>query len=193
MTRYALDPYELRDLALQHVGKPVPQIAADLEHDLVAKYGNMIQTDMPWVLTPAGFVMYQVKMVFARRNEYLGLMGVPVASTGHTGRHPVTYYDTILSGGSRNASATDLIATDVKAGDFLVTRPWEAFTANIDDHIFFLEYCRGPLATIMPFGLANFVFGTLDLKSAGQIMRTNATLNWRSRGVSTPYRDDPDI
>lgn len=191
MTRYAFDPFELRDIALQHVGKPVPEIVTDLEADLVAKYGDLINTDMPWVINPAGFVMYQIKMLFVRRNEYIGMMGIPTPSTGHTGRHPVTYYDTILSGGSRTAGPTDFVAKTIGPGDFMITRPWEAFTASVSDHIFFLEYCRGPLATIMPFGVATYFSSTLDFKSAFQTLRTNATLAWRSRRVATPYRTEP--
>jgi C-8 sterol isomerase len=191
MPYYAFDPEELREVALRHAGKPVPEIVPGLERDLKDRYGDLIHLDMPWVINPAGFMMYQVKMVFARANEYIGIMGVPVASTGHTGRHPVTYYDTILSGGSRLTAAGELEPRTVSAGDFLVTRPWEAFAVNVPDHIFFLEYCRGPLPILMPFGLANTLFGTLDFKSAFQIVKSHATLAWRSRGVDTPHAPLP--
>jgi C-8 sterol isomerase len=191
MASYTFDPEELRDVALRHVGKPVSEIVSGLERDLKAEYGDLIHLDMPWVVNPAGFAMYQVKMIFARANEYIGIMGVPIASTGHTGRHPVTYYDTILSGGSRKVAAGEFEPRTISAGDFLVTRPWEAFTFSVPDHILFLEYCRGPLPILMPFGLANYLFGTLDFKSAFQIVRSHATLAWRSRGVSTPHAPLP--
>lgn len=191
MARYVFDPHELRDLALRHVGKPVGVIAADLEQDLADKYGKLISRDMPWVITPAGFLMYQVKMVFARPNEYIGLMGIPVESTGHTGRHPVTYYDTMLSGGSRNFHPGQHEPEIVKAGDFLVTRPGEAFAAQVTDHIFFLEYCRGPLVTLMPFGFSNYLFATLDLKSAVTLAGSWLKLVWRSRGVRGTYPKIP--
>lgn len=183
MATFVFDPLELRDLALRHVGKPVPDIAADLEQDLADKYGDLISRDAPWVITPAGFLMYQVKMVFAKPNEYLGLMGIPVESTGHTGRHPVTYYDTMLSGGSRNFHAGEHDPQIVSAGDFLVTRPGEAFAAQVTDHIFFLEYCRGPLVTLMPFGFSNYFFATLDFQSVYRLAKTWLKLVWRSRSV----------
>jgi len=188
---YAFDPLELRDVALRHVGKPVPEIVAGLERDLKAEYGDRIHLDMPWVMSPAGFAMYQVKMIFARANEYIGMMGVPIASTGHTGRHPVTYYDTILSGSSRKIAAGELEPRTISAGDFLVTRPWESFAFSVPDHVFFLEYCRGPLPILMPFGLTNYLFGTLDFKSAFQIVKSHATLAWRSRGVDRPHATRP--
>lgn len=130
--------------------------------------------------------MDQVKMLFARPNEYLGLMGIPVESTGHTGRHPVTYYDTMLSGSSRNFHAGELEAVRVAAGEFLITRPMEAFAAQVEDHIFFLEYCRGPLISLVPFGFVNFL-STFDLKSATQITATWLKLAWRSRGVNATH------
>ncbi len=61
MPSYVFDPEELRELALRHVGKPVSQIVPALEQDLKAKYGELVHLDMPWVITPAGFMMYQVK------------------------------------------------------------------------------------------------------------------------------------
>ena len=64
------------------------------------------------------------------------------------------------------------------------------FTAAIPDHIFFLEYCRGPLARIMPFGLLNYAFGNLDFRCARQIVRTNMGLMLKIRGVPTPARID---
>lgn len=187
MSAYALDPDEIRELALPHVGKPPAQIMADLERDLAARYGDLIHLDMPWVTNPAGFAMYQVKLVFARANEYLGLMSVPVPGTGHSGRHPVTYFDTILSGGSQNIATGEFEPKVTSAGDFLVTRPMESFTFHVPEHIYFIEYCRGPLPVLMPFGLANYLFGTLDFKQAAQIVKTHATLAWRSRGVPTPH------
>jgi len=188
MSSYAFDPEELRDVALPHVGKPVPEIILGLESDLKAKYGDLIHLDMPWVINPAGYMMYQVKMIFARPNEYIGIMGVPISSTGHTGRHPVTYYDTILSGSARMVSAGEFEPHVSKAGDFLVTRPGVALAFDVPDHIFFLEYCRGPIAVLMPFGLANLVLGTLDFKSAYQLVKSHWTLAIRSRGVATPHR-----
>ena len=50
-------------------------------------------------------------MLFDRPNESLDLMGIPVESIRHTGRHPVTDYDTMRSGSSRNSHAGELEAT----------------------------------------------------------------------------------
>ena len=103
MSRYVFDPHELRDVALRHVGKPVPRMG-------------------------------------------------------------------------------ELEAVRVGAGEFLVTRPMEAFAAQVEDHVFFLEYCRGPLITLMPFGFVNFL-STFDFKSGAQITASWLKLVWRSRRV----------
>ncbi len=60
----------------------------------------------------------------------------------------------------------------------------EAFAAQVEDHVFFLEYCRGALFTLVPFGFVNFL-STFDLKSATQITTTWLRLAWRSRRVKT--------
>lgn len=89
----------------------------------------------------------------------------------------------MLSGGSRNFHAGEHKPEIVSAGDFLVTHPGEAFAAQVTDHIFFLEYCRGPLVTLILFGFFNYFFATLDLKSAFTLSKTWLKRVWRSRGI----------
>jgi hypothetical protein len=188
MARYAFEPQELREIALTHVGKPVPDIERDLVAELGARYPDLISTDMPWINSPAGLLMYQIKMLFARHNEYVGIMGIPVPNTGHTGRNGLYCYDAILSGEIYTAHPDERIPVKVSAGDFQTTYPWDAFYCHVPDHVFFLEYMRGPLAMAMPFGLANNIFSTCDWKTTLQLCRINSTLVWRSRRAPTPHR-----
>lgn len=187
--RYVFEPDALHEIALRHVGKPPQEIATNLEAELKTTYGPLIHTDMPWMIQPAGFAMYHVKFLFAAMNEYIGLMGIPIPSTGHSGRGRVTYWDTVLSGSLEGFVPGMHFAYETRAGNRTVTQPLEPNAFAVRDHVFFLEYARGPMLTIEPFGMANHLFSTLDLKTAWRQLRVHATLAWRSRNAPRPHRE----
>jgi C-8 sterol isomerase len=189
MNRYAFEPDSLHEIALRHVDKAPQEIATDLEADFCDAFGPLIQTDMPWLIQPAGFAMYHVKFLFAAMNEYVALMGIPIPSTGHSGRGRVTYWDTVLSGSMEGFVPGMHFAFPTKTGNRTVTQPLEPNAFVVRDHVFFLEYARGPLLTIEPFGLANHIFSTLDFKTAYLQLKVHATLAWRSRNAPRPYTD----
>lgn len=187
MSRYAFEPDSLHEIAIRHVGKGPQQIATDVEEDFREAFGPLIQTDMPWLIQPAGFAMYHVKFLFAGFNEYVALMGIPIPSTGHSGRGRVTYWDTVLSGCMEGFVPGMHSAYPTKAGNRTVTQPLEPNAFAVRDHVFFLEYARGPLWTIEAFGMANHLFSTLDFKTAFIQLKVHTTLAWRSRNVPRPY------
>jgi C-8 sterol isomerase len=51
---------------------------------------------------------------------------------------------------------------------------------HIPDRVWMLEYCRGALPTMLPFGLADSLFSTLDLLTVARTFRMYASLNWRA-------------
>ena len=57
---------------------------------------------------------------------------------------------------------------------------WQAATIHFPDHCWMLEYARGSLFALLPFGLANTFFNTLDWKSALRTLRVYGSLTRRT-------------
>ena len=51
--------------------------------------------------------------------------------------------------------------------------------AHFPDHCWMLEYARGELFGLLPFGMANTFFNTLDFKSAFRTLKIYGTLTLR--------------
>jgi len=169
----------LGEICARHINKPTREMIEGLEADLRDYYGPIISTDQPWISAPAGGLFYHLKFFTVAPGEYLFMGGLPFPCTGTTGRNPVDYHDFILKGHSVTVPTDGFETKDVNAGDCLYTAKWESFNTHIDKEIWFLEHCTGSLWAIMPFGLANHIFVTLDFLTLFRMIKCHAVLTWR--------------
>jgi hypothetical protein len=51
---------------------------------------------------------------------------------------------------------------------------------HIPDHVWMIEYARGPLPVLFPFGLADSLFSTLDFKTVASTMKMYLSLSTRN-------------
>jgi C-8 sterol isomerase len=61
--------------------------------------------------------------------------------------------------------------TVYRPGDTIYLGKGEAKCYRIVDHAWILEYARGPIPTMLPFGLADSLFSTLDYKTVFRTFR----------------------
>ncbi|KAH7101999.1 C-8 sterol isomerase [Auriculariales sp. MPI-PUGE-AT-0066] len=141
---------------------------------LAEKYGtkhiNVNQKE--WFFNNAGGAMGALYIIHASITEYLIIFGTPLGTEGHSGRHFADDYFSILEGEEWAFKAGSLEKEVYPVGSVHHMRRGEVKQYKIHEHCFALEYAAGWIPLMMPFGLADFFFSTLDigtLKSTIQI------------------------
>jgi C-8 sterol isomerase len=177
---FLFDPDVIDEIGQRHIGKPMDALVTGIGADLKAKYGEAIHLDQPFFFNSAGGILYQIKLFAMTPREYVMVCGSAIGASGHSGRHPVAFWDTILSGGARYMHEGELEARDYPTGARIFVDRWQSAAIDFPDHCWMLEYARGALFALLPFGMANTLFNTLDGKSALRTLRVYATLTRRN-------------
>ncbi|NVB38617.1 hypothetical protein G6O69_12320 [Pseudenhygromyxa sp. WMMC2535] len=168
---YLFDPEVLGRIARAAIGQPledmVEQIAAELERE----YPGHIRQDRRWVLNNAGGAMGMMTVLHASVTEYVIIFGSPIGTEGHTGRFWAEDYFYILEGEQWGYSETDPHKRVYKPGDCHILEQGVAEGYRMPDRCFALEYARGFIPAMLPFGLADTVFGTLDWRSFARTLQ----------------------
>lgn len=166
---YVFDPGELHAIAKQAVGKkPRSELFAAVEEQLAERYPKYISRDNPWLFNNAGGAMGQIKLLHCSLSEYILIFGTPIGTEGHSGRYGTEVYDFMLEGEMWCYHAGELHKTVYKAGDVAYLGPDRAKGYAVPNSAFMLEYARGKIPTMLPFGLADTVFSTRDRTTLGR-------------------------
>ena len=174
------DPDTINEIGQRHVGtRPFKRLFHDVGTDLKARYPNDVHLDQPLVFNSAGGIMYQLKIFAMTPSEYIMICGSSIGSSGFSGRHPVAFWDTVLSGEARYMHEADPEPHTYQAGDRIFVDRWQAATIDFPDHCWMLEYARGSLPALLPFGMVNTLFNSLDVKSARHLLTIYTTLALR--------------
>jgi len=182
MSRH-FDPDVLHEIACAHLGKPLPAMLDDIQADLAARHPGRIASGREWVLSNAGGVMGTFALLHASLSEYGLFYGSPIGSSGHTGRyHFVEDWATVLDGEMWYYAEGSIEREVYGPGDRLRLARGEVKGYRIPDHAWILEYARGPIPLMLPFGLADTVFSTLDWRTAVKTLRVYGSHVLRSLG-----------
>jgi hypothetical protein len=169
--RPVFDPVVLHACARAGVGKARPEMFDAVIAALVAAYPGRIQrTDLSWILNNAGGAMGQLSLLHASLGEYLLFFGSPIGTEGHSGRYRTEVWDFVLAGEAWCYLEGELERTCYGPGDAMVLPADRVKGYRIPDHCWMLEYARGPIPTMLPFGLADSVLSTLDFTTIGRTL-----------------------
>jgi len=178
-----IDPEVLHAIACAHLGKPLAAMLDGIQADLVARYPGRIGGEREWVLNNAGGVMGTFALLHGSLGEYVLFYGSPIGTSGHTGRyHFVDDWATVLDGEMWYFTEGSIEREVYRPGDRVHLSRGQAKAYRIPDHAWILEYARGPIPLMLPFGLADTVFSTLDWRTALTTLRVYATHVLRSLG-----------
>ena len=178
---YVFDPKELERCAAAGIGKSSEAAFDAVTAALAERYPNHIDAGpREWILNNAGGAMGQLTLLHASLSEYVLLFGTPIGTEGHSGRYRTEVWDWVFSGemwcylegeGERSVygpgSTAYLPADGVKG-------------YRIPEHAWMLEYARGPIPSMLPFGLADTAVSTLDFRTFGRTVRRYGSLVVRS-------------
>lgn len=177
--RYELDPDVLRELVLSVLGKPRETMFDALTEKLAEAYPGKIYTGpRQWMFNNAGGAMGQMTFLYSSFSEYLTFFGTPIGTEGHSGRYRTQVWDFVLDGTMWGYAEGETSRVEVGPGDYHHLGANAAKGYRIPDHCWMLEYSRGPILSMFPFGLADTVFSTLDVSVLGR------TVSHYMRGVA---------
>ena len=160
---YVFDPDVLHDIArLASEKKPRAAVLASVEEQLAARYPRHIERTGPWIFNNAGGAMGQIKLLHCSLSEYILIFGTPIGTEGHSGRYGTRVWDFMLDGEMWCYHAGELEKTVFKPGDLAYLGPDKAKGYACPNGVFMLEYARGVIPSMLPFGLADTLFSTRD-------------------------------
>jgi C-8 sterol isomerase len=168
------DPEQLHAIAREHIGVPIEQLLPRLHHSLRERYGDHIAADPPWMFNNAGGAMGTMWVLHFSITEYLIVFGSPIGTEGHSGRFYADDWFCILDGEQWAYGSGDLERQVFRPGDMHHMPRGTARGYRIPDHCWALEYARGIIPTMLPFGVADVLSSTLDLRTLGRTMGTAA-------------------
>ena len=165
---YIFDPDILHKIAKKGMGLPYEQMFEAIRIELEQKYPGRINDKIRWMFNNAGGCMYSVAVLHASLTEYLLIFGSPIGTKGHTGRHFTEIYDFVIDGELWYFKEDRPFERIVhKSGDRYHLGKLQSEGLCIPDQAWVLEYARGFIPSMLPFGLADSLFSTLDLKTVG--------------------------
>lgn len=176
------DPQVLHGIVRDHLDVPFPDRMEAVVRAVARRYPGHVATGEPWILNNAGGAMGALKVLHASPWEYLILFGSPIGTEGHTGRFRADDYFMILEGEQWAYVPGELTRRVFRPGDLHHLPRGEAGGYRFPDACWALEYARGSIASMLPFGLADTLSSTLDLRTFAATAGTFARLSLRAVG-----------
>jgi len=175
---YVFDPVHLHELQLSALATSPNDTAGMIAHivaNLTATYPRTrlsINTDSSeWVFNNAGGAMGAMYVIHASITEYLIIFGTPLGTEGHSGLHPADDYFHILVGEQWAFQPGALEMERYLPGDVHLMRRGVAKQYKMHEGCWAMEYARGWIPLMMPFGLADTFTSTLDLPTLYNTVR----------------------
>ena len=128
--KYVFDPDVVHKCGLAGLGLKKPEMFDAVAKALETRYPGHIDFTQPWIYSIAGGAMIQMKLYFASVMEYIMIWGTPIGSEGHSGRHHVGFWDTVLDGEAWYYGEGEFERTVYKPGDRIWVGPRQSRGMN---------------------------------------------------------------
>ncbi|TFK43055.1 ERG2/sigma1 receptor-like protein, partial [Crucibulum laeve] len=168
---YIFDPTSLHELAQAAIASSPPNdTSAMIQHivkNLTSTYPStqirLNPDTSEWVFNNAGGAMGAMYIIHASITEYLIIFGTPLGTEGHTGLHTADDYFNILVGEQWAFSPGQLEMERYPPGSVHHLPRGTAKQYKMHEGCFAMEYARGWIPLMLPFGFADGLTSTLDI------------------------------
>ncbi|KAJ6510609.1 ERG2/sigma1 receptor-like protein [Mycena sanguinolenta] len=167
---YVFDPASLNALAQSAIASCPNDTAGMIQHivtNLTSTYPSSqvkINVDSSeWLFNNAGGAMGALYIVHASLTEYLLIFGTPLGTEGNSGLHPADDYFNILVGEEWAFAPGQLEMERYTPGMMHHLPRGTVKQYKMHKGCWALEYARGWIPLMVPFGLADGLTSTLDL------------------------------
>jgi C-8 sterol isomerase len=168
---YVFDPERLHQVTKNAAGMPVEQAFDQITRELAQTYPGHIRTGpRSWVFNNAGGAMGQIAILHASLSEYILIFGTPIGTEGHSGRYATEVWDFVIDGEMWCYLEGQSERVVYEPGDAAYLGRSQVKGYRVPDHVWMLEYARGPVATMLPFALADTLTSTLDTRTLGRTL-----------------------
>lgn len=166
---YVLDPERLHAISKAGIGLAGDEMFDAVTRALCEEWPGVINgRPRNWIFNNAGGAMGQITLLYASLSEYLLFFGSPIGTEGHSGRYRTHVYDFMLSGEMWCYLEGQTERRVYRPGDAAHLGPQAVKGYRLPEGAWMLEYARGPIPGMLPFGLADSLFSTLDLRCIGR-------------------------
>ena len=162
---YKFDPEVLHDIAIEASKRPKSEMFDYVSSELKKKYPKYITTEKNWMFNNAGGAMGQMTLLHGSITEYIIIFGSAIGTEGHSGRYNTEVYDFMMHGDMWCYLEGEIERTDYKPGDGAYLGKGDVKGYKLPEGAWMLEYARGPIFTMLPFGLADTMLSTLDIRT----------------------------
>ncbi len=153
-------------------GRPIAERLIAVQRAVAERYPDAIDArPLSWIFNNAGGAMGQMALLHASLSEYVLLFGSPIGTEGHSGRYRTEVWDFMLEGEMWCYTEGQVERSVYRPGDTAYLGSDQAKGYRIPDHAFMLEYSRGPIPSMLPFGLLDTALSTLDTTTALRTLR----------------------
>mmetsp|Transcript_27041 Transcript_27041/g.45385 ORF Transcript_27041/g.45385 Transcript_27041/m.45385 type:complete len:190 (-) Transcript_27041:203-772(-) len=171
---YVFDPDTLQLIVKEALDRKLPleKTINCVVEKLGKKYGSHVNKQprtQDWLFNNAGGAMGAMFILHASITEYLIIFGTPIGTEGHTGRFMADDYFIILHGEQWAFKPGQLERMVFKPGDMHHLPRGDAEAYRMPEQCFALEYARGCIPAMLPFGIADTFSSTLDFHTLAKL------------------------
>ena len=154
----------INHIAAQHAISPLTlnQTITLIQHQLHTLHPTLIHRHDEWLFNLAGGFKTGLLLLHASLTEYVAIWGSAVDTVGHSGRNWATFDDWIVAGNGSWWAEGSLNVTHHGPWSHLYTERWAGRVVQLRAGTWMLEYCKGVIPALLPFGLADGLVSSLD-------------------------------
>ena len=133
-----------------------------IRRELAQRHPGHVRDRVDWVFNIAGGAVGQMCILHASLTEYVIVFGSPTGTEGYSGRFAADDYFIILEGEQWAYAEGELERRVYRRGEMHHLPRGSSCGYRMPDRCFALEYARGLIPLMLPFGFADTLSSTLD-------------------------------